>query len=142
MLHNFLPVNDGELLGLRFSTNGGSTYDAGASDYSLVSLADSSLATADNRQGGYAAVWLGGGNIDSLASSGGLNGSVHLYGTTNASARTHCSFESSSVNSDISSIWSTFGHASRVTAQDTDAIRLIFNTGNIASGSWALYGFN
>jgi hypothetical protein len=29
----------------------------------------------------------------------------------------------------------------RVAAQDTDALRVLFNTGNIASGTWVLYGW-
>ena len=33
------------------------------------------------------------------------------------------------------------GAGQRAAAQDTDAIRILFESGNIASGSWALYGY-
>jgi hypothetical protein len=45
-------------------------------------------------------------------------------------------------------VWHTASGASKVgigtgtreTAQDTDAMRVLFESGNIASGNWALYG--
>ena len=50
----------------------------------------------------------------------------------------------------FSSIWQdgvnndtfrAFGAGRLTQAQDTDAVRFLFESGNIASGSWALYGY-
>ena len=78
--------------------------------------------------------------VSNVADEGGASGEVRLYGRTNAS-RTRASYEVTWSYADAGNSPGYSGSASRDAAQDTDAIHILFESGNIASGTWALYGY-
>lgn len=144
VFQNFVPATDAATLEMRFSTNGGSSYDAGASDYNYannrarsntttltgdVDSADSSI----NVCGSDAA-----SGLSNVSSEGGGSGLITLYGRTGASY-TGAKYESGAFSGDLQTV-STDGWGVRNAAQDTDAVRLFFSSGNIASGNYAVYG--
>lgn len=136
---NFVPATDAAFLWLRTSTDGGSTFDATGYGYGIAAGSSGGAtgvgSVADTK------ILLHFGNSDNATATGGISGAVKLFGTTTAQ-RTHVSFQSGGYNSDLSAYFASNGQGSSGTAQDTDAVRFLFSTGNIGSGSWDLYGFN
>ena len=140
-LCNFLPATDGQALNLRTSTNGGSSYDAGASDYASSSI----------RYGTGAAVGLTGSagttaiaiatstNNVGNASNEGANAEITLLGQANTAFYTRVSVKAEQF--DTATLFTTcVGGGARLAAADVDAIRVMFASGNIASGTYALFG--
>lgn len=142
VLDSWVPATDDVQLLLRFSTDGGSSYNSGASDYMYIGTSANANGTVTN--------W------NSVAAS-----SISLVNTT--AGRKISSDAGGSANFEITipnrltalktqAYWIgsyndtqpwpdyTYGCGHRSTAQDTDAIRLLMSSGNISSGNWALYG--
>jgi hypothetical protein len=139
-LENVKPTTDAAGLLMRFSTDGGSTYDAGAGNYNWVaggqtntgaigssSLSDTSIS-----------VTFGMGNA---SGERGATGELTLY------------FAGQAVRSKVIGLLSIEGAADNTTImhctgrrladQDTTAVRFLMGTGNIAVGSRIrMYGFN
>lgn len=145
-LERWLPVTDDVQLWLRMSTDGGSTFAASSGDYrhqyfqyTLGTFGESSN-TATGTQivlAGGAAQVRGQGN----AATEELMGLIYIGERTNTTAyknvHGHVTFGDGQATSDQAI--GTFGGARRATA-DVDAIRLLYESGNIASGDWTLYG--
>ena len=141
-LSNFVPATGGAYLAMRVSTNGGSSYNSGATDYHYAvqsviagagaftdSSTGASLIAISNITGG-----IGGG-----ATAGGTF-AVSLLGQTSTSA--YPKIFANGVVFDGSSRGVVVGSAGiRIAAQDTDAVRFLFSSGNIDSGSYAVYGY-
>lgn len=135
VLANVAPATDGVELWLRTSTDGGSSYDAGASDYDWINaiVAGGVAAgndTADNEirlldAQGNAANETCGGHI--LIHNPGAAAYCH--------ATFHLSFTSTAGASRLS-----MGQGRRLSAGNVDAIRLMYSSGNIAAGEFRLYG--
>ncbi len=139
-LSGFLPATDGVDLWARFSTDGGSTYDAGASAYGCDAMTGTGV-------GVFAAgthIKLAGDAIGTHvgnAANEGYNGEITLLNQTSGVFNSRITFAGTFMNSAATSAnASQFGSGSRLTAQDTDAIRFMFSTGNIAAGNYAVYG--
>jgi hypothetical protein len=140
-LQNLVPVTDAVHLWCRTSTDGGSSYDAGASDYFWggqgprhgedMDIADSQFSiTGDDT---HTAALVG-----SAAGESGLSGVITLFGP-HATAYTHMKAE---VILHTSSPYWGFAimAAFRVSAADVDGFRLLFSSGNIESGTITAYG--
>lgn len=135
---NLIPSTDGVGFYMRFSTDGGSNYDSGASDYGTeVVVADGS--TSENNS----VIRLTSGGLVGNAATEGVSFTVTLYDTVSTAKWQRVSWEGVYVDSAATPvIRAPHGAAARRTAQNTDAIRFLFSSGNIASGTWTLYGFN
>lgn len=147
VLQSFVPASDDVDLYLRFSTDGGSSYDATGYNYAVLGLFDNG--TANNLASGSAnqiliAAGGAGFSVSNAAAEGGVDAEITLFGRTSTSrwsrAMWRSAFAAANGTPSTNSSYQT-GQGTRETAQDTDAIRLLFEGGgNIASGDWALYG--
>jgi hypothetical protein len=123
---------------LRTSTNAGSSYDAGASDYSWAfSNINDSSTVSDN--GATASTSPQVGTSLGNASTKSFSGEIKLYKPTSAAFHTLFQFDGVYVSAANSTI-RVYGIGRRLTAADVDAIRFVMSAGNIAEGDFALYG--
>lgn len=146
LLSSFVPATDDVELWMRFSTNGGSSFDATGYGYSLK-FALGNAAPVSSFNGAGAATFIPVAfhstatlAVSNVASEGGVDAEITIQDQTAARftrARVISSYHSAS-----GTLVSQTGDGQRETAQDTDAVRFLFEGGgNIASGKWALYGY-
>jgi hypothetical protein len=142
VLSGFLPATDNATLWQRFSTNGGSSFDAGASDYKSIGTNGYTNGIGVGHFGSNGAAQIacthaGVGNL----SREGLNGTFDFFNLTSAAfwSRVQWQVVYSGVNDEF---FYAIGAGGRTATQDTDAIRFLFSSGNIAEGNWALYGYS
>ena len=147
LIFSAIPATDAVDLRLRVSTDGGSSYEAGASVYawnaggmaggsgfSEGNTGDSSIRLEVNAAAAHPI-----GN----AAAEGCNFKIMMWDTTNTARWPSFTWEGMHTSSNASPrVVSTQGGAHLGIAQDTDAIRLFFSTGNLGAFSWTLYGFN
>lgn len=143
VLENVVPATDTADLLMRVSTDNGSTFKSGASDYHWAVQVASSAGTSgagSDADNSWTITDTGGvGNDTSVGSREAAWGRVHI--TAHASASTRCR-----MNCQVSCLNSTDNMractASGVTDGDlnVDALRILFSPGNIASGVFVLYG--
>jgi hypothetical protein len=132
------PATDNAGLWLRTSTNAGSSFDAGASDYKWARYQHDSGALS--ALGGDAAdneIELTSAAMGNAANES-LSGHVVIYAPHRA-GYCHVTWELLYTDS-TGGIGRSSGSGARVTAADVDAIRFLFSSGNIASGVFSLYG--
>jgi hypothetical protein len=127
---NARPQTDNQILQMRTSSNGGSSYDAGGGDYryfinlqtdaAAINLTIAGVGNADVNEAGWS------GNITIFNPSGTIlwKEMMFHYVMTNASANSE----------------SQIGYARRGAATVVNAVRFFFASGNIASGIFTLYG--
>lgn len=135
---NIVPATDGADLVMRTSTDAGSSY-ASSSDnyeYQLVEALNGSIASkANSATATYILLFIDASNA---ATNGGANGSVRIDNPSAANKIT-VGITAYGVNSSpLPAAYSGMGY--RNTAADVDAIRFMFDTGNITSGTFTLYG--
>lgn len=135
---NIIPASDSVYLYARTSTNGGSTYDSGASDYSYTGYylrAGLTLTTRASLGDVVMEICAETINNDSF---GGFSGLCYLYKPSNAATyftlRCDGTVRSNLRLSKSSTV------CQRLTAADVDAIRFYMGSGNITSGTFRLYG--
>lgn len=143
LLSSFLPATDDVELWMRFSTDGGSNYDATGYAYAGTGLSDD--ATARNIASGSDTEILIAGNttatasVSNVADEGGVDAEITLHDQT-AVRWSRVRF-SSSWRFAVGNLVALHGAGQRETAQDTNAVRFLFEGGgNIASGNYAVYG--
>jgi hypothetical protein len=132
------PATNNTGLWLRTSTNAGSSFDAGASDYKWARYQHDSGALS--ALGGDAAdneIELTSAAMGNAANES-LSGFVMIY-APNRAGYCHVTWELLYTDS-TGGIGRSSGSGARVTAADVDAIRFLFSSGNIASGVFSLYG--
>ena len=141
---HILPATDNVELYFRTSTNNGSSYDAGASDYmwkaeDLYGVGVGTYAAYGDDTAAYIGLTATSAGYQSSNTAGeGWCGYVNIYAPSDANnckvwyAGTYKA--STGVHTKID------GHGERVTAADVDAVRILFSSGNIASGKIYLYG--
>jgi len=123
-LQNVLPATDSVRLEMRTSTDGGSTFDAGASDY------------ADARGAAQTAIQVSRDDVGNVAGEGvSINITVHNPRDT---VQTHVSSIGLSAVAGGSGI-GTSNAGKRNSAADVDAVRFLLTSGNLASGTIRLY---
>lgn len=139
ILKELIPQTDTATPLLRFSDDGGSTFEADASDYSFLRRRVSMITAPVEDLGGDDA------HTDiQLASSAG-NASNETFSceitifSPATSAHTRVSWEGAYKRSDAVDYYLAGGGTFLSTAPATDA-RFLFNTGNITSGSYTLIG--
>lgn len=141
IIENLIPATDATELWLRTSTDGGSNYDAGASDYYHYSNSTRNGTSAtflDSDDSKIQLIGNEGGVLLGTGTNEKLHGEITIY---NPSAAAQCVF--TWINTSLCSYPLSFyniGRGARVAAADVDAIRFMTSSGNIASGVFKLYG--
>ena len=134
-----VPVSDNQALVLRTSSDGGVSFDAGASDYSYVylRLMDGSTSNTVYQSSAYSGMLIGA----AIGNTNGENyhGTIRLYNPANTALRKTARYDSIMVRESGDTQRMT-GMATRESNSAIDALRLQFLSGNIASGKFKLYG--
>jgi len=132
VIDSLLPVTSATNLYMRTSTDGGSTYDAGASDYGWAksSNANQSNDNADSEMS------LG----DSSSNSRSLSGIVYVYSPSDA-LPCNVIMELSYTDSVSGKVVST-NRGIRFASANVDAVRFLYSSGNINTGVIYLYGIS
>lgn len=134
-LINVRASNDNVRAQLLFSTDGGSNFNTGASDYSWYSAGFSD--TADS----FIDLFLGAGSA-SNDSDLRFFSNIEILDQTNASRFTHAKIETwGTTTAGGGTFIYVAGAGKRAANQDTDALRIKFSSGNISALTWALYGY-
>lgn len=138
------PASNDVDLYLRTSTDNGSNYDSSTTDYKYGS---STTRSSDG------SVYLDVSDADSkivlnAASLAGLNnasgrissGTIRIYNPLSTTDRTHMSWDMTAIIASGSDLSNTRGGGSRSATADVDALEFTMSSGNIASGTFKLYG--
>lgn len=135
-LINVRPTTDAVTLRKRLSTNGGSSYDAGASDYrqSGTYMEDTTGPANDGGLLSGIAVSSVGRTVGNAAGRLGVRGWLYMQGAGDPASYTEV-FGKTMHESSSGLYTVTDFSAKRVVAQDTDAARFIYSAGNINIGS-------
>jgi hypothetical protein len=126
---------------MRFSTNGGSSYDAGASDYSNAASLPGIVGSQTNQSSIFLNFHSAGAGLVGNAAGEQTSGFIYLLNVSDGTTRTTYWAESTWLDAS-SSTQGGFVTGGRQATQDTDAVRFLFDSGNIASGIFRLYGIN
>ena len=145
---NFVPATDDVELWLQYSTDGGSNFLT--SGYSYVTDGyESSSFTARRRNGNsqaYIALLGSTSSADSISnvsSEGGCDCSLKLL-RPSLNQRTRALWHGAYQGAGGTGAWfaTQVGAGERSTQEVVNAFRVLFESGNIASGVWALYGYS
>lgn len=147
VLQNVIPATDAVHLWVRTSSDGGSTFDAGATGYeyaiSRVTLGTSGGPDAPVNS---AELSLTGSEtnasdtVGSAAGEYGLSGEVTIFGP-HLVAHTHVTWDVVYESGEAAVVVRVAGGGKREVAADVDAIRFLFSSGALESGTITLYGF-
>lgn len=136
------PATDNVALNMRFSTDAGATYDAAASAYSYVGIGRDSAGANTNSDSAVATsifLTVATVGVGNAAAEFGVNGDVTVFHAASGALRTRITglidYDDASGNQMMATI-----AGRRQATQDTDAIRFLFNSGNMASGTIELWG--
>ena len=139
-LENVLPATDAVGLVMRFSSNGGTSYDSGASDYAHART-QKVLGAAEDDSGGSAGqsniVMIT--NIGNAAGEQGVTGIVRVWSAPSA-VRTTARWELMTFDATAGGVNVVHGTGARLANQDTDALRFLAGSGNITSGAIRMFG--
>ena len=136
---NITPATGTPLFAVRTSTDGGSSYDSGASDY-FYAATRLDAATAN---GGTETIFTDNAGAEiflfnNLSNAGdGASFTLNLMGPHLAKT-TFLSWDG--ISEEGSSFEFTRGAGGRIASADVDAIRFLMSSGNIASGTITMYG--
>lgn len=138
-LTDFLPVTDNVGIYARVSTNGGSSFDEGSSDY--MYHGDQTYSAG----GGGSSARNGNGNAQILLTQSidnalAFNMSITMMDVTNTGAWPKLIAEGAGVYNSGTDLWGIRMFGARAAAQDTDQLRVLAASGNLYC-DWALYGF-
>lgn len=139
-----LPATDDVQLWLRTDSNAGASYDAGAADYLWAAVGRNTTATTTAAQSaGDTKIQLCTDDGAGRAVGNGASEGIHVEGLiirpSVAALRPQIMFNSSWYNADNSHSRAA-GSGRRDAAAAIDSFRLLFESGNIASGKAVLYG--
>tara|TARA_R110000803_G_scaffold86042_1_gene152442 strand:- start:1162 stop:1887 length:726 start_codon:yes stop_codon:yes gene_type:complete len=139
VLSNILPATHGASIAIRTSTDGGSNYDSGASDYEHTAIRSSasvaSIQDTDDTMIKISSIGIGTG-----AGAEGFCGFVYIYGP-HITKHTFVSFQGIFADNG-GVVHCTSGGGRRESSADVDAVQLLANTGNLASGTVNLFGIS
>ena len=138
VLSGFLPATDGAILLSRFSTDGGSSYDASGYNVAATVVYDDGT-TAAVTSGSTTSIVLS--QLVGSASTEGVNAEITLLNQTSTAIWSRITFSSFAIDNSATPLGTSLvGGGAREAAQNTDAVRILFSTGNIAAGNYAVYG--
>lgn len=140
VLTSFIPATDGAGLYVRLSTDGGSNFDAGSNyRYTNNGLA-SNAASASASDDSDTEIEITGNTGVGSGTGESCNVELRIFDTTNTATHTLLKWTTVTYTGEL--VVTVEGSGVQTTAQDVDAIRLLFSSGNIESGTWVLYGYN
>ena len=131
-LQHVIPATDGVVLWAQSSTNGGGAYSSSNGDYHYAGNTDGIGFSVSGAQ-----------TIGSAANEGGLSGPFYLYAPHNTANYTQANSSDISMvltNGGIYVVGYSGGGSHRLAAEDVDAIKFLFNSGNIESGEITMFG--
>jgi hypothetical protein len=147
-LDRLVPANDDVDLWARVSTNGGSSYDAAAGNYRWAlawNRSDSTTAFARNSGSAVEIVLCGTQtateSVSNVAAEGGCSAVVRLIKQNDTAVWPVLLTQSTWVEAAGGQrLYNSTAAGARNNAQDTDALRIMFESGNIATGQYTLWG--
>lgn len=143
VLQGVIPATDGVSLMVRFSTNGGASYPAGATAYDHVTLGRNAGGGNTNANStGADAVYVAGTSPDLIgnaAGEDGVSGEIVIYNAASATLETVMTWQLT-YHTTSGERFTVTGSGGQTSAADTDAIRFLFSSGNITSGTIKLWG--
>lgn len=145
-LQSFVPVTDDVELWMRFSTNGGSSYDATGYAWVWNGARDGAAGAVDERNAADTKIPVSGRGatatqaISNVAGEAGASLRVTLFNRT-AAVFTRINWQTGWYTADQQQI-TAVGTAQREAAQDTDAVRFLMESGNISSGNYSVFGLS
>lgn len=144
IISNLAPANDGVQLYMRTSTDGGGSYDSGASDYQWVSRSvdlDGAVATENTGDAADAQINIYGTDTNQLLGNATNETCCLRLTIYNPSAAAYCFMTWEGILSQTDTVRSqTIGSGIRLTAADVNAVQFLMSAGNIATGVFKLYG--
>ena len=134
-----LYPSTGGRLQMRTSTNNGSSYDSGGSDYAYTSVVyDSTSAWGTYNSTGSDLIKISGGNVKSTVADGGYHGVINMSNPTDTVRKKIIHWTGGFVQNTITTSWGT-GH--RLATTDIDAVEFTTSSsGTFTAGSITLYG--
>jgi hypothetical protein len=140
VLTSVKPVTDTARPILRTSSNAGSSYDTGASDYAFWTGGGNAdtTANANNNSAADDGIYIGSTDGCGNATGEHLSGIIYMFNPAGT--------DRFLTKHDIAMVppdgvpWFGNGGGMRAANADVDAIRFLYSTGNISSGTFTLYG--
>ena len=135
-LNNVIPVTDNTQMSMRFSTNGGSSYET---SYRFVSIrtVTGTTTVSTNNAASASAIQLA-TDVGSDTNEFGVSGEVKLFGP-DLTARTYATFSCHIIDT-IGAAFLTTGSGENQTTSAVNAVRFLFGSGNLESGRITMYG--
>ena len=138
VLQNVIPASDNQALYVRTSTDGGSSYDSGGSDYSWACV-DLLGAPSSSGQGANSAAQIQiARTVGNQTGEDGASGCVWVI-SPHLARKTTVKFDTVMING-AGFITVNIGGGYRSSSADVDAIQFLFASGNLASGTITMYG--
>lgn len=138
-----LPATDGVDLYCRFSTDGGANYLAAGYNFASIVGSDGAVAVGTGI-GSTDRIQLNLGTANNQIGNGateGWHGEVEILNQTSAAFWSRLTYKAYYISNAATPAGMTAsGGGAQETAQDTDAIRFLFSSGDIASGFYRIYG--
>jgi hypothetical protein len=140
-IRNLIPATDLTKLKARISTDGGSTWKSGTSDYSWTELGKLGGSLGNTSDAADSELDLT--NSRSLGSAAGesLNGDLTIYNPSNSSVNCVFGWKAYYYNVSYSNMFKVAGVYEGATTA-VDGIQFFMSSGNISSGTFTLYGVN
>lgn len=141
ILQNIIPASSSQSLLMRTSTDGGSTYDSGSGNYEWAQhgMINSGAHAQDNISGQTSIKITGDQANTYVSTTAGVSGRVEVLGPhLSQYTMVNAGLSYLNNNGNRPAIINTAGH--RESAADVDAVRFLFSSGNIASGTITMYG--
>jgi hypothetical protein len=138
-LMNITPVNDQVTVQLRTSSDGGSTYDSGGSDYEYATGGPTSGGGIFNFSASAGAAQMEfTSNLGNASGEDGVSGFIRISGA-DLVKKTMCNSHLTYFTN-VGELRSASGGGVRQSQADVDGVRLFFSAGNIASGTVVFRG--
>ena len=141
VLSNIIPATDASVLRVRTSSDGGTSYDSGASDYAFAveyltfatspvrsEFGDDAAAAIDVTE-----------NIGATAGEDGASITLRINGP-HLAKETHLDWSGVLTGSSLATRERISGGGVRLSSEDVDAVQFLMSAGNIASGTITMYG--
>ena len=137
---NIQPVTDGVELFFRTSTDNGSSYDSGASDYKWVFNSYRLNNTPSNSNVGDTADSQIRINVTGLGNAANEQNNLVLY-ISNPSDTNYTNIHGTAmITQNDGDVYMNHFAGQRISGADVDAIRFLMSSGNISTGTFKLYG--
>jgi hypothetical protein len=146
ILQDINPDTASQQLIMRFSDDGGSTFEADASDYIyLVQSVDitgtTEVETLQGNSAGAQIIITGAEAVGETDNTGGISCDITIYEPQTAAKTTRAMWQCGGWNDDGPDKWVTMtGSGNMVAATASTDVRLLFVTGNIEAARYVLYG--